>query len=510
MRVILVAAIAANVLPNTTHAKGGAAHGALPASGAGDGFAQLLAALSAGTPDATATPQAAPSGASTNAVNNFKALLSSGTADAQAHSSPGGSARLAALDATLSKGAKQSSALLTDSAPGQASGDTPTTATTAPTGKDASAATDPNNLAAQLVIVPNNTLPKATTPAPKPQQDALDALSSDAANTSTPATGQTPADALAAAQMTDQAASGIVPNGTTTKPARDTKANASAAAPDSIKTQSQASTAGALAALSNASTRNFTDPQASIAPALPTHGSSGQKDGNGSANSGSSNQQNNGHPQNAAVIAASDARTATANAAPPPAAVAPQQSTPVTAAAPADGASIAATNGAAQNGPPVSANQIPVTLQVAPASPNAVLDTNALAVSIATKSKDGSRQFDIRLDPAELGRVDVRITVDESGKAQAALSVEKPQTLELLQKDSSHLETALKDAGLDLSQNGLNFSLKGQQQQGGNGNAPSPRGRTLNVTAVAAVDATPSTTSMSGVSASDTRLDIRV
>ena len=508
MPVILVAAIAANVLPNTTHAEGGAAHGALPASGAGDGFAQLLAALSAGTPDATATPQAAPSGASTNAVNNFKALLSSGTADAQAHSSPGGSARLAALDATLPKGAKQSSALLTDSAPGQASGDTATTATTAPTGKDASAATDPNNLAAQLVIVPNNTLPKATTPAPKPQQDALDALSSDAANTSTPATGQTPADALAAAQMTDQAASGIVPNGTTTKPARDTKADASAAAPDSIKTQSQASTAGALAALSNASTRNFTDPQTSIAHAPPAHGPGGQKDSNGSANSGSSNQQNNGHPQNATVIAASDARTATANAAPPPAAVAPQL----------DPGHRRGTGrwrvdrGHERRGterPACLGNRIPVTLQVAPASPNAVLDTNALAVSIATKSKDGSRQFDIRLDPAELGRVDVRITVDESERRRRLCRLKSPRRSSSCRK-TPRISRRRSKMPASIFENGLNFSLKGQQQQGGNGNAPSPRGRTLSVTAVAAVDATPSTTSMSGVSASDTRLDIRV
>lgn len=100
--------------------------------------------------------------------------------------------------------------------------------------------------------------------------------------------------------------------------------------------------------------------------------------------------------------------------------------------------------------------------------------------------------------------------MDDAGKAQASLSVEKPQTLALLQKDSSQLERALKDAGLDLSQNGLNFSLKGQQHQNGSGNSQSSRGRVLNVTAIAAVETTPSTTSLSGVSASDTRLDIRV
>jgi flagellar hook-length control protein FliK len=144
-------------------------------------------------------------------------------------------------------------------------------------------------------------------------------------------------------------------------------------------------------------------------------------------------------------------------------------------------------------------------------SHDAAPNVAALAVTIAAKSADGTRHFDIRLDPPELGRVDVRLTVDDAGKAQAALAVEKPQTLALLQKDSTHLERALKDAGLDLSQNGLSFSLKGQQQQNGNsGNMPGGRSRQLAVRAIVAADATASALSTAGVSSSDTRLDIRV
>ena len=134
----------------------------------------------------------------------------------------------------------------------------------------------------------------------------------------------------------------------------------------------------------------------------------------------------------------------------------------------------------------------------------------ALAVTIAAKSQDGIKHFDIRLDPPELGKVDVRLTVDDAGKAQASLAVEKPQTLEFLQKDSSTLERALKDAGLDLSQNGLNFSLKGQQQHAGGENSPLPRGRALHVRAVAAIDQSAPTLSSSGAGGGEPRLDIRV
>ena len=86
----------------------------------------------------------------------------------------------------------------------------------------------------------------------------------------------------------------------------------------------------------------------------------------------------------------------------------------------------------------------------------------ALAVEIAAKSQAGAKQFDIRLDPPELGRVEVRLSIDATGKASAHLSADQPQTLSLLQKDAPALTRALREAGLDVSQDGLNFSLRQQ------------------------------------------------
>jgi flagellar hook-length control protein FliK len=94
-------------------------------------------------------------------------------------------------------------------------------------------------------------------------------------------------------------------------------------------------------------------------------------------------------------------------------------------------------------------------------------------VAIAAKSQSGAKQFDIRLDPPELGRVEVRLSIDSSGKAQASLSADQPRTLDLLKTDAPTLTRALRDAGLNVSQNGLNFSLRGQDRQNGsNGSAP--------------------------------------
>ena len=87
----------------------------------------------------------------------------------------------------------------------------------------------------------------------------------------------------------------------------------------------------------------------------------------------------------------------------------------------------------------------------------ASLDT--LALRIAAKSADGESQFQIRLDPPSLGRIEIHLNMDSQGNAQAQLSADRPQTLDALQRDSSSLERALKDAGLDLP-GGLSFSLK--------------------------------------------------
>jgi flagellar hook-length control protein FliK len=134
----------------------------------------------------------------------------------------------------------------------------------------------------------------------------------------------------------------------------------------------------------------------------------------------------------------------------------------------------------------------------------------ALAVEIAAKSLGGARQFDIRLDPPELGRVEVRLSIDATGKASAHLSADQPRTLDLLQKDAPALTRALREAGLDVSQDGLNFSLRHQGSQDGHANNGGNRGtsRSFNLSATTSIDAT--ATSAAYRSVADGRLDIRV
>jgi flagellar hook-length control protein FliK len=163
-----------------------------------------------------------------------------------------------------------------------------------------------------------------------------------------------------------------------------------------------------------------------------------------------------------------DARAADAAAQPP--APAPANASAQTGILPV--ALPPAHSAAAQALVPAPQPALPPTLATPQHTPN----MESLAVDIAAKSLGGAKQFDIRLDPPELGRVEVRLSIDATGKASAHLTADQPQTLDLLQKDASTLTRALRDAGLNVNQNGLNFSLRSQQQQAGNDRQHRPSG----------------------------------
>ena len=99
----------------------------------------------------------------------------------------------------------------------------------------------------------------------------------------------------------------------------------------------------------------------------------------------------------------------------------------------------------------VAASSVPVPL-------------NGLAVEIVANAQIGRSRFEIRLDPPELGRIDVKLDVDRHGQVTSHLIVEKSSTLDMLRRDAPQLERALQDAGLKTSDSGLQFSLRDQSQ----------------------------------------------
>jgi flagellar hook-length control protein FliK len=88
-------------------------------------------------------------------------------------------------------------------------------------------------------------------------------------------------------------------------------------------------------------------------------------------------------------------------------------------------------------------------------------------IEIGMKALAGSRSFDIRLDPAELGRVDVKLEVSDKGEVSARLVVDRVETLHMLQRDSRTLERAFEQAGLKPSDAGVEISLRDPSDQSG-------------------------------------------
>ncbi|MGI9510003.1 MAG: flagellar hook-length control protein FliK, partial [Geminicoccaceae bacterium] len=88
-----------------------------------------------------------------------------------------------------------------------------------------------------------------------------------------------------------------------------------------------------------------------------------------------------------------------------------------------------------------------------------------VALQIVRSLPNGVDRFTVHLQPAELGSVDIRLEFEGAGRMNAVITAERPETLELLQRDSRILERSLGDSGLKLASDGLSFALKQDQQQ---------------------------------------------
>ena len=85
---------------------------------------------------------------------------------------------------------------------------------------------------------------------------------------------------------------------------------------------------------------------------------------------------------------------------------------------------------------------------------------------IVRRFSGGATNFELRLDPADLGRVEVRMEVSRDNRVTAVITADNPQALTELARNARDLEQQLQSAGLQLSDNGLSFDLR-QGAQGG-------------------------------------------
>jgi hypothetical protein len=86
-----------------------------------------------------------------------------------------------------------------------------------------------------------------------------------------------------------------------------------------------------------------------------------------------------------------------------------------------------------------------------------------IGVQIAKAVPSRIDRLVVQLEPAALGRVEVRLKFHRNDQVSAVIAAERPDTLDALQRDARLLERSLHQAGLRLDSDGLTFSLKREQ-----------------------------------------------
>lgn len=88
-----------------------------------------------------------------------------------------------------------------------------------------------------------------------------------------------------------------------------------------------------------------------------------------------------------------------------------------------------------------------------------------LGLEIARSVHAGKTEIAVRLDPADLGRIDIRLEVDTTGEVRAVIAAENPGTYDLLRRDADTLARTLSDAGLKADAGSFRFDLRQDQPQ---------------------------------------------
>lgn len=92
--------------------------------------------------------------------------------------------------------------------------------------------------------------------------------------------------------------------------------------------------------------------------------------------------------------------------------------------------------------------------------------TQTIVLQIHRNAQTQVDTFRMQLHPTDLGQLEVRLKFSKDGTMKAHLVADKPETLNLLQKDSAQLQRMLEQSGLQLDGNALSFDLRQQRDQG--------------------------------------------
>ena len=110
-----------------------------------------------------------------------------------------------------------------------------------------------------------------------------------------------------------------------------------------------------------------------------------------------------------------------------------------------------------------------------PADPQTATPVRQIAPALLSLGGAGAstQRLTVRLDPANLGQVEIRVDRPKFGPPEVRIAVERSETLALLQHDRHQLQQALDQAGIPSEGRQIEFRLVARIDPGGDG-APAP------------------------------------
>ena len=118
----------------------------------------------------------------------------------------------------------------------------------------------------------------------------------------------------------------------------------------------------------------------------------------------------------------------------------------------------------ARAGPPTAVDPLPADPQTA--TPVRQIAPALLSLGGAGA---GTQRLTVRLDPADLGQVEIRVDRPKFGPPEVRIAVERSETLALLQHDRHQLQQALDQAGIPSEGRQIEFRLVARIDPGGDG-----------------------------------------
>ncbi len=92
-----------------------------------------------------------------------------------------------------------------------------------------------------------------------------------------------------------------------------------------------------------------------------------------------------------------------------------------------------------------------------------------ISVRIRQAVDEGVDQITMKLNPPELGKLQIKLEIASDGRAQVLVTADNRDTFEMLQRDARGLERVLNDAGVKTDSGSLQFDLREQPGQNPNG-----------------------------------------